>query len=183
MQAAAEADQFGISRSPNQDNQQMDTEEANQFEEDYYSNFARRLYELAERENWDAATKMKYFNDRPAFEKYYTNVSKPNKSCTSEHANEGNLSSTEIAIEILKCLFIYSIKTSSLASKSECPRASSASCWTRSRATSSASATSVQRKSASVRKTSASFKSQRCFRSREDKELGHASLTSLWRIK
>ena len=68
----------------------MDTEEVNQFEEDYYSNFARRLYELAERENWDAATKMKYFNDRPAFEKYFTNVSELNKSSTSEHANEGN---------------------------------------------------------------------------------------------
>ena len=46
-----------------------------QIEEDYYSNFARRVYFIAEQEGWDRAKTMRYFNDRKAFEKFYTNVS------------------------------------------------------------------------------------------------------------
>ena len=47
----------------------------NEGEDDYYSNFARRVYYIAEAEQWDTKKTMKYFNDRQAFEKYYTNVS------------------------------------------------------------------------------------------------------------
>jgi len=43
--------------------------------EDYYSNFARRVYFLAESEGWDRNKTMQYFNDRDSFEKFYTNVS------------------------------------------------------------------------------------------------------------
>ena len=46
------------------------------FQEDYYSNFARRVYMIAEQENWDRATTMKYFNDRQSFEKFFANVSR-----------------------------------------------------------------------------------------------------------
>ena len=74
----------------------MDTEEANQFEEDYYSNFARRVYMLAEQENWDNATKMKYFNDRQAFEKFFTNVSDLDAPCQRIMLARG---SPEMAVE------------------------------------------------------------------------------------
>ena len=50
-------------------------EEQPEFEEDYYSNFARRVYDLAKVENWSAAKTRKYFNDREAFEKVFRAVS------------------------------------------------------------------------------------------------------------
>ena len=75
MQAAAI--EGGDGHRPHQD------DEANQFEEDYYSNFARRVYMIAEQESWDRATTMKYFNDRQAFEKFFTNVSGQGSSCSS----------------------------------------------------------------------------------------------------
>ena len=43
--------------------------------DDYYGNFARRVYFLAEQEGWDQKKVMHYFNDKPAFEKFYNNVS------------------------------------------------------------------------------------------------------------
>ena len=44
-------------------------------QEDYYSNFARRVYYLAEEEGWDRQKVMGYFNDKQSFEKFYNNVS------------------------------------------------------------------------------------------------------------
>lgn len=44
-------------------------------QDDYYSNFARRVYFLADQENWPKEKIMRYFNDKPGFEKYYNNVS------------------------------------------------------------------------------------------------------------
>ena len=48
---------------------------SNEEEEDYYGNFARRVYYLADLESWPMQKTMQYFNDKPAFEKYYANVS------------------------------------------------------------------------------------------------------------
>ncbi len=44
-------------------------------QEEYYSNFARRVYFLAEEEGWDNKKVMGYFNDKQSFEKFYNNVS------------------------------------------------------------------------------------------------------------
>lgn len=44
-------------------------------QDDYYSNFARRVYFLADQESWPKEKTMRYFNDKPGFEKYYNNVS------------------------------------------------------------------------------------------------------------
>lgn len=44
-------------------------------QEDYYGNFARRVYFLADEEGWDNKKTMSFFNDKQAFEKYYSNVS------------------------------------------------------------------------------------------------------------
>jgi len=44
-------------------------------QDDYYSNFARRVYFLADQESWPKEKTMRFFNDKPAFEKYYNNVS------------------------------------------------------------------------------------------------------------
>ena len=50
-------------------------DEQAQDESDYYSDFARRVYFLADLERWPRDKTLRYFNDRQAFEKYYTNVS------------------------------------------------------------------------------------------------------------
>ena len=55
-------------------------DEQAQDESDYYSDFARRVYFLADLEKWPRDKTLRYFNDRQAFEKYYTNVSKKNSS-------------------------------------------------------------------------------------------------------
>lgn len=44
-------------------------------QEDYYSNFARRVYFLADQENWPKEKTKRFFADKVAFEKYYNNVS------------------------------------------------------------------------------------------------------------
>ena len=43
--------------------------------EDYYGNFARRVYFMADVEGWNQKKIVHYFNNMQAFEKYYTNVS------------------------------------------------------------------------------------------------------------
>lgn len=45
-------------------------------QDDYYSNFARRVYFLADQESWPKEKTMRYFNDKPGFEKYYNNWKK-----------------------------------------------------------------------------------------------------------
>ena len=55
-------------------------EQAAQDENDYYSDFARRVYFLADLERWPRDKTLRYFNDRQGFEKYYTNVSSQNFS-------------------------------------------------------------------------------------------------------
>ena len=57
---------------------QMETDDAmdQMDQDDYYSNFARRVYFLADQESWPKEKTMRYFNDKPAFEKYYNNVSR-----------------------------------------------------------------------------------------------------------
>ena len=55
--------------------QVQEQEQDNIAQEDYYSDFARRVYFLAKVENWDSKRTMEQFNDRPGFEKYYANVS------------------------------------------------------------------------------------------------------------
>lgn len=44
--------------------------------DDYYGNFARRVYFLADVEGWEQKKIMHYFNDKQSFEKYYTNWQK-----------------------------------------------------------------------------------------------------------
>lgn len=51
-------------------------DEQAQDESDYYSDFARRVYFLADLEKWPRDKTLRYFNDRQAFEKYYTNWQK-----------------------------------------------------------------------------------------------------------
>ena len=53
-----------------------DNQENAEEQEDYYGNFARRVYFLADMEGWDQKKTMYYFNNREAFEKYYNNVSR-----------------------------------------------------------------------------------------------------------
>ena len=50
-------------------------EQGDTSQENYYGNFARRVYYLADVEGWAREKTMRYFNDRKAFEKYYSNVS------------------------------------------------------------------------------------------------------------
>ncbi len=54
---------------------QMEGSDEEEAQNDYYSDFARRVYFLAEREHWPKDKTLKFFNDREAFEKYYNNVS------------------------------------------------------------------------------------------------------------
>ena len=43
--------------------------------EDYYSSLARRVYFIAEVEDWDYHTTVKMLNDKEGFERFYENVS------------------------------------------------------------------------------------------------------------
>ena len=45
----------------------------NEEKEDYYGNFFKRVYYLADLEGWDKKKTLRFFNDKPAFEKYYSN--------------------------------------------------------------------------------------------------------------
>ena len=47
--------------------------------EDYYSSLARRVYFIAEVEDWDYHTTVKMLNDKEGFERFYENVSATTK--------------------------------------------------------------------------------------------------------
>ena len=48
--------------------------------EDYYSSLARRVYFIAEIEDWDYNKTVKMLNDKEQFEKYYEQVSEEDRS-------------------------------------------------------------------------------------------------------
>ena len=48
--------------------------------EDYYSSLARRVYFIAEIEDWDYSKTVKMLNDKEKFEKYYEAVSEAEHS-------------------------------------------------------------------------------------------------------
>ncbi len=60
---------------------QLEGSEEEENQNDYYSDFARRVYFLAEREHWNKEKTLRYFNDREGFEKYYNNVSEKLPLC------------------------------------------------------------------------------------------------------
>ena len=59
----------------NHQQQQQNTEGDESAADEYYGNFARRVYFMADVEGWNQKKIVHYFNNMQAFEKFYANVS------------------------------------------------------------------------------------------------------------